>query len=177
MSYTTDDLPLWYVIHTLPRQEDRAESNLRAWGVETFAPKLKETRINEFSRQLNWVVGPLFPGYIFAHFRAGSLYHKVCYTRGVHSVVSFGNFPTPVEDEVISIVRSQIGQDGYVRMGEQFEPGDEVTIKAGPLKDFVGIFEREIKNADRVMILLKTINYQAHVEVERSLVKKLCAAG
>lgn len=34
-----DHVPQWYVVHTNPKQEDRAYSNLRCWGVETLHPK------------------------------------------------------------------------------------------------------------------------------------------
>ena len=34
MSYeAVDHVPQWYVVHTNPKQEDRAYSNLRSWGV------------------------------------------------------------------------------------------------------------------------------------------------
>jgi hypothetical protein len=39
-----DDGSCWYVIQTKPKQEDRADLNLRAWKIETFAPTLKERR-------------------------------------------------------------------------------------------------------------------------------------
>ena len=46
-------------------------------------------------------------------------------------------------------------------------------IKWRPLKNFVGIFERDVKDSDRVMILLNTLKYQAHLLLERELVKKI----
>jgi hypothetical protein len=51
-----------------------------------------------------------------------------------------------------------------------------VVIKDGPLKSFAGIFEREMKGAERVRILIQTVSYQAHVEIERNMVKKVGAA-
>jgi hypothetical protein len=35
----------WYAVSTKPRQEKRAESNLHASRVETFAPRVKERRV------------------------------------------------------------------------------------------------------------------------------------
>ncbi len=40
------DVPRWYAIQTKPKQESRAECNLRAWNVETFVPKIRERRFN-----------------------------------------------------------------------------------------------------------------------------------
>lgn len=168
------DTPNWYAIHTHPRQEIRADSNLRAWRVETLAPMLKTD--GSGGGALLKVVKPLFPRYIFARFKASELLHKVTYTRGVNSVVSFGGNPTPVDDLIIDTIRSRITEDGYVRLYEKLEAGDAVVIKAGPFKDFKGIFEREIRHTDRVMLLLDAINYQSRIEIPRGMVQKIDAS-
>ena len=162
----------WFLINTLPRQEARADSNLRAWQVETFSPKLKENHYNHYTGKPSCVIKPLFPGYIFARFAADNLLQKVRYTRGVQSVVSFGSGPTPVDEQVVSLLRSRVKEDGFVRVGESFLPGDEVIVQHGPLKDFVGILEQEMKDTDRVMILLKTVSYQARIVVGRDMIRK-----
>lgn len=163
----------WYVVHTNAKQEARAASNLRAWRVETFTPHLKERRDNQYTGVPAFVIKPLFPRYIFARFEASTLLHKVCFTRGVHCVISFGGIPTQVDDEVISIIQSQIGKDGYIQVNEKLRLGDKVMINDGPLKSLFGIFERETKDADRVALLLTAVNYQCRVVIERELVKKV----
>ena len=80
----------WYVVYTLPNYEQRADSNLRAWHLETFAPKIKARRVNPFNGVSIYVTRPLFPRYIFARFNLNALMHKVRFTRGVSNVVSFG---------------------------------------------------------------------------------------
>jgi len=163
----------WYVVHTNAKQEARAASNLRAWRVETFTPKLKERRDNLYTGVPAFVIKPLFPRYIFARFEAGTLLHKVCFTRGVRSVINFGGIPTQVDDEVISIIQSQVGKGGYIQVDEKLRLGDKVMINDGPLKSLFGIFERETKDADRVALLLTAVNYQCRVVIERELVKKV----
>jgi transcriptional antiterminator RfaH len=171
-SETTYDVPCWYVIHTNPKQEDRAFNNLKAWNVEAFSPKLCERRYNKFAGAPTYTVKPLFPRYIFARFAARHMLHKVSFTRGVNGVVNFGGGPTPVDDEIIEIIRLQTDADGFTRIGEELRLGDKVVIKDGPLKNFTGIFEREVKHTDRVMLLLNTISYQSHVIIERELIRK-----
>ncbi|MCA1616851.1 MAG: hypothetical protein LC800_22755 [Acidobacteria bacterium] len=166
------DLPLWYAVRTHPRQEDRAEFNLRAWQVETFNPRLREQRYNEFSGKPINLNKPLFPRYIFARFAADKLLHKVWYTRGVESVLGFGEGPASIADELIDLIKSKVGEDGFVRIKEELKPGDEVIIKHGPLKAFMGVFEREVESSDRIIILLNAVNYQGRVMVERHLVDK-----
>ena len=166
------DLPQWYAVRTHQWQEDRADFNLRSWQVETFNPRMREQRYNEFSGKPINLNKPLFPRYIFARFEADRL-HKIWYTRGVQSVLGFGDGPAPIADELIDIIKSKVDGDGFVRIREELKPGDEVIIRQGPLKSFMGVFERELKSTDRVIILLNAVKYQARVMVERHLVEKL----
>jgi len=167
------DTPLWYVVHTNAKQEERADSNLRAWGVETLYPKLQSRRFNEFTGVPTITTKPLFPGYIFAKFNARKQLAKISFTRGVHSVVSFGGQPVAVEDDVIQIVKDRIDQSGFVRLGEDLQQGDRVVIKAGPLREFEGIFEGKLKDNDRITVLLTTISYQGRLVINRDLIEKV----
>lgn len=162
----------WYAIHTHLHQETRAEANLKAWHVETFYPKVKEERRNEFSGAISYITKPFFQRYLFARFELDLLLHKVWFTRGVHSVVSFGGIPSPVEDAVIEFVQQRADNDGFVKLGDQLKPGDKVVMKGGMLNNLTGIFEREMNDSDRVMILLQTINYQGHIIVEKNSIRK-----
>jgi transcriptional antiterminator RfaH len=162
----------WYAIHTHPKQEDRAESNLKAWRVETFVPRYKQRRYHQYTNNPSQLIKPLFPRYIFARFVASELLHKIHFTRGVHSVVSFGKAPIPIDDELIAIIQARRSEDGFVRIGDEFKAGDHVMVKAGHFKGFTGIFERSLKDADRVMIMLKTVGYQPHIVIEKEYVVK-----
>lgn len=171
----TGDSLCWYVVHTRPKQEDRTSTNLRTWGIETVNPKLRVDKFNEFTGRLTQIVKPLFPGYIFSRFKYNDVYHRVRYTRGVHSLVSFDNQPIPVAAEIIEVVRSQMGDDEFVKTFDEFKPGDEVMINNGRFQNLYGVFEREMPDSDRVRILLNTVSFQAHIVVERALVKKVSA--
>ena len=170
---TVADTPYWYAIHTHPRQESRAEENLKAWRVETFFPRARGCRFNKFTGEPSYFIKPLFPRYFFARFALSSLLHKVRFTRGVHSVVCIGSDPAPVDDRVIEIIATQADEVGFVKVGADLEPGAKVLIQAGPFKRLTGIFEREVSAADRVKILLDCVAFQARVEVERRHVKAL----
>ncbi len=174
MSYAiVTDIPNWYAIHTHPKQENRAERNLQAWNVETFFPKIRDCRFNEFTGEPSYFIKPLFPGYLFARFALNKLLHKVCFTRGVHRVVCVGNDPAPVDDRMIEIIAAQIDATGFVKIGDDLELGAKVLIQAGPFKGLTGIFEREASAVDRIKILLDCVSFQARVEVERVQVKPL----
>ena len=165
--------PRWYAIHTHLHQENRAEANLRAWNIQTFYPRVKERRRNEFSGAITYITKPFFLRYLFARFDLEQSLHKVWFTRGVHSVVSFGGPPIPVEDDVIEFFQARADDNGFVRLGEDLKPGDKVMMKGGMLDNLVGVFEREMNDSERVMILLQTINYQGRVIVEKDTIRKV----
>jgi transcriptional antiterminator RfaH len=172
LAETTISNPLWYAIYTKPREEDRVSRNLTSWNIPTFAPKIKTKRYNQYSGAAIYIPQPLFPRYIFARFDAGSLLNKIYYTRGVKSIVGFNNVPLEVEDDIIALIQAQVGEDGFIRLGEDFKRGDEVTVRNGAFRGISGIFDRSMKDSGRVMILLNAINYQAAVIVEKEKVQK-----
>ncbi len=163
----------WYAIHTHARQEDRAENNLRAWNVEAFTPRCLGRRRQEFKTRPSFFVKPLFPGYIFARFNARTMLHKIRFTRGVRSVISVGDQPAPIEDELIGIIKSKMDEDGIVSLEDNFRAGDDVMVRGGYFSGFAGVFERRMKDSERVMILLKTINSQVRVIVPVNDITKL----
>lgn len=162
----------WYAIHTHAREEDRADLNLRAWGVETCCPKLMSVRSHAFTGRAVHVIKPMFPSYILARFDAETMLHKVCFTRGVRSVVTAGNDPAHVEDEIIERLRSRMSKDGLITLLDELDAGDEVYLKAGPLKGFTGVFNSKQKGSDRVMILLTAVNFQGRLIIDKEMVAK-----
>lgn len=158
----------WYAIRTKPRQEERAVENLKSWGITTLAPRIKGTNGRGHSH--------LFPGYIFARFAGSKMLHDIHFTRGVAYVVSFGGVPAPISAELIAEIYSRIDENGIVmRTMTALNPGDHVIIKSGCLRNFVGVFERDLSGSERVQILLRTVSYSAHVEISRSEVAKLAS--
>jgi transcription antitermination factor NusG len=60
-------------------------------------------------------------------------------------------------------------------MNDDLKPGDEVIIKEGMFKDLTGVFEHQVGDADRVRILLETVNYQIQAVIDSHSVRKLNA--
>jgi transcriptional antiterminator RfaH len=163
----------WYAVYTKPKQEERVDCNLRAWQVETFAPKIKERQVNQFSGKATYVTRHLFPKYIFARFDADVLLHKIHFTRGVQYIVSFSGKPTPVDDDIIDLIKARQGADGFVRLNDDLVPGDKVKIHKSPLQNFTGVFESKSTQEGRVSILLTAVSYQARVIIEQEALRKV----
>ena len=165
-----ESLSRWYVVYTRSKQEFRVESNLKAWGVETFNPRVRERpRRLEKTRR---AVKQLFPRYLFARFACEDL-HKISFTRGVQTVVSFGNKPAPVDDAVIFLIKARIGEDGFVRFNNELNTGDRVMIVGGPFESLEGIFDKTLNGSERVSLLLSTVALQGRLIIERDYVVKL----
>ena len=161
----------WYAVRTKPNEEDRADMNLRAWRVETFTPKVKELHTSDYGSS-RYVTSHLFARYIFARFDVERQLHQINYTRGVENVVSFGGNPISIDDIVIERIKDRIGDDGFVRINEDLKAGDTVRVNSGPLQSIEGVFERKLKDKDRVKILLSTISYESHLLIDRAMVAK-----
>jgi transcriptional antiterminator RfaH len=174
----TDELPsatpAWYVLQTRPRQEERAKANLEAWSIETFFPKVLERRLNEYTGAATFIGKPLFPQYLFARFSANQAINRIRFTRGVDRIVSFGAGPCRVDEEIIGFLRSQVREDGYVRIGEELKYGDMVVVRHN-LGQFTGIFERELSDGERVSILLMSISYQGRIVVNKNSVRRVAS--
>lgn len=168
-----EDAPQWYVVYTNPKQEERASDNLRAWGVEILHPKLRTHRYNEFTGAPSLLTKSLFPRYIFAKFNARQQLSNICLTRGVNNVVRCDGQPAQVGESIIETVNARIDKNGFVKAGEDLKRGDKVVIRAGPLRHFVGVFDEELKESERISILLTTISYQGRLVVNKDAIEKL----
>jgi len=161
----------WYAIHAKPRQESVAVLSLQREKVETFFPQLRRKRT--IRRVRKWVTGPLFPGYFFARFDAQRDARLVRYATGVIKVVSFGNQPAIVEDAIIAAIQHHAEDDVVTVSPLQFKPGDVVEIQAGPLRGFQGVFEREMSDQERVVVLLDTLATSTRVQISREKLEKI----
>jgi transcription antitermination factor NusG len=163
---TTSDEIQWFAIQARPGAEAAAESNLRLLPVETLLPLARRT-VHHATRTPRMVLRPLFPGYLLGRFCAAASLRAVSYSRGVLRVVGGGGRPWPVDDAIVAEIRERIGLEGYVEIGERpFRVGDSVRITTGPLSGWAGVFDSELSDTQRVVILIETLQ-QGRVVVQR----------
>ncbi len=161
----------WYVIQTKPKKEEEAKSYLSTKGVEIFSPLIETFLLR--NGKMNTELKPLFPNYIFGKFDLDFNYPLVRWAKGVKKVLGFGDYPTPISEEVVEIIRERADTYGIVRLKCHFQTNDLIRIKTGPLKDLLGIFERWISDSERVRILLNLMGYQPAVEIHYSMIEKV----
>lgn len=155
----------WYVLRCKPHQEKSVCVHLERVGIKTFFPLTREYRSVRDGSQTT--IGPLFPGYLFAQFDIDRDHRTVAYCRGVRGLVSFGDRPAVVEQDLLVAIEARM-TDGYVDLTEanRFTPGQEVRIENGPLRGIEAIFERAIPGYQRAVLLLNALSYQARLVVD-----------
>ncbi|MCX7965069.1 MAG: transcriptional activator RfaH [Syntrophorhabdaceae bacterium] len=160
----------WFVVNTKPKNETRAALNLESGGIETLAPKLKLRKYK--NGRFVVVIEPMFPGYIFAKFNPVDDFRLVKYTRGVKTIVHFGERIVPIHEELIDFIKSRLENGIATIQKKPLSKGDRIVIKDGPFKGLTGIFEREMDGKERVTILLDAVQFAARMEIDRELVEK-----
>ena len=125
----------WCAVNTLPRQERRAELNLRRQGISVFLPHLWKTR--RHARKVDQVLEPLFPGYLFVCLdTAVSPWRMVNGTYGVRALVMQGGQPAHVPDGFVERLRANTDADGALRLPEpDIKPGDRMRLIHGAFRD------------------------------------------
>jgi len=153
----------WYAVHTKPNCEQQVAFHLHKQGFEFYFPRY-EKKVRH-ARQEKTVLRPLFPRYMFVYIdpEKGGWSH-VNGTFGVVGLVSFGQTPQPVSDDVIDLFRKNENANGVIELRQnQFNVGDRVRITSGPLVECEGILQ-EVKDQDRVMLLLDFMGRRVRVK-------------
>ncbi len=157
----------WYVIHTKPRQEDIACTNLENQGFEVYLPLLQGTK--RLRGKWQEVVEPMFPRYLFIHL---TMYvdniAPVRSTRGVSNFVRFGELPTPLPDGFVEHLKElEDPRLGFIRKDPPpFKKGDKATIVDGPLAGLTGIVQAR-SGQERVILLLNMLGRPQKIVVPR----------
>ncbi len=158
----------WYVVRTKPHQETIAEASLLRGGIEAICPRIQERRV--IRRRLQRVIGPLFPGYLFARSTLTGL-RMIKYARGVRHVVSFGAGPVVVGQDVMNEIFRRMEGGVVIPSQPLFARGDLVRVTEGPLQGLEAVFERELPGQQRALLLMRMLAGQVRVELDlRALV-------
>ena len=155
----------WYVVHTQPHHELRADINLRQQGFATYLPRYLRAR--RHARRTEQVIRPLFPRYLFvAADVARDRWRAIHSTFGVSHLLVAGEEPVAVPAGVIDEIRAREGADGLVTLGlpAGLAPGSKIRLIDGIFADAKGVLER-VADDRRVAILLELLGREVRVFV------------
>lgn len=155
----------WYVVHTQPNREARADLNLRRQGFATYLPRYVRRR--RHARRHEMVARPLFPRYLFVALDpARDRWRAVHSTFGVNHLVLAGDEPLAVPGGVVEEIRARENDEGFVKLGlpAGIGPGSQVRLIDGIFADAKGVLER-VADERRVAILLELLGREVRVFV------------
>ena len=150
----------WFVVHTKPRQEQRALENLQRQGFAAWLPMLS---VEKFRRgRLEKVVEPMFSRYLFIRLdMEHTNWTPIRSTLGVSRLVSFGNRPAPMSDDLIQALRNM-----PERAPEKLlQQGQAVRVIDGPLKGLEAVYQQSDGEL-RAMVLVDLMSKQHLVSVD-----------
>jgi|SRR5215831_680238 len=150
----------WSVVQTLPSRERLACEQLRLLGYETYFPRIR------FKKQGRWRTQLLFPSYGFLRI-VDDRWWSARWAIGVIQLLSVGQKPGIVKDEIVNEIRAQEGKDGFVKLAKaapKFTRGLAVRIVGGKLNGQLALFEGQTKH-DRIKVLLQILGGFAVVEL------------
>ncbi len=157
----------WYVIHTRPRQEERALENLTRQGYKAWMPWLEVEKLR--GGRITKVIEPMFSRYLFIQLdQVTTNWGPIRSTLGVSKLVTFGNQAASISDEFVEMLQRTPLQDSK----HILKQGDEVEIMQGPLKGVKGIFDQHDGEL-RAMILIELINQSHKVQVSMQELRPL----
>ncbi len=161
----------WYLVHTKPRQEACALQNLEQQGYDCYLPLLASEKL--IKGAVTKLAEPLFPRYLFIRLDTGDSaksWSPIRSTRGVSKLVSFGNQPAKVSDELVDLIRAR-ETSGEIAEKRLFNPGESIRVVDGPFTGVEGIFQ-SIDGTQRVMILIELMSKPVRMAVSPNSIRK-----
>ena len=161
----------WYLIHTKIRQERVALENLERQGFKCFLPLICAEKLRRGALQV--VQEPLFSRYLFIRLGTGlesQSWAPIRSTVGVSRLVTFGQTPAKIEDELIA--QLQVKTDSAEVQLRHFEPGEQVVVTDGPFMGVEAIYQMADAEG-RVMVLLNILSKQVKMSVPPASIRKV----
>lgn len=158
----------WFLVHTQPKSERKAEMHLGAQSFRTHLPTIQKTI--RHARQLRTVRAPLFPRYLFLILDPQrDRWLSVQSTVGVSSLITCDDRPIAVPQGIVETLIENTDEANLTLFNRGLVAGQSVRILRGPFADFVGTLER-LDEGGRVRVLLDMMGTAVPVALGRSAI-------
>ena len=154
----------YYVIHTKPKQENKALINLQRQGFKIWFPFFKKTIF--FKNKEIEKKEPFFPGYIFVILDIiKDDWSKIQSTFGVKYLITYNGVPKEIENSNVKEIKKVVS-------GATLNLNDKVNIISGKLINKKGKII-EMCSSNRVKLLLESLNGKFTAILKRKLLYKV----
>jgi transcriptional antiterminator RfaH len=164
--------PRWFAIRTRFRDEKVAIKILASKGIEYYLPIKKLSR--RYGKKVRHVDMPLISSFVFVKI-VKDQYIPVLQSEYVAGFLKFGNNLLSIPEKQINILRRLLGEDVDIDIEvveSGLTKGDVVEITSGPLLGIQGVLIN-VHGKEKVVIDLVNSGYALHLEVEKSLLRKI----
>jgi transcriptional antiterminator RfaH len=154
----------WFVLSTHPHREAEALKNLARQSFSAYCPMImKHIR---HARRTYDAARPLFPGYVFvAQEGEGQRWRPLNSTLGVRSLLMCGELPARLPAGFVEDLKAREVNGSICKPEKPFEIGQQVTIQGGAFDGIIGQIV-EMRENDRVLVLLDLLNRQTRVQID-----------
>jgi transcriptional antiterminator NusG len=177
----------WYVIHCYAGYENKVKSNIAAVAKSRDMEDLifeVEIPVEDVTEVKNGkkvtLQKKVYPGYIMVRcYMDDDVWSAIRNTPGVTSFVGLASQPTPLpRQEVESMFGYVVGRPSNteprkVKPKVDFEIGETIRVKEGPLADFSGQISEINDDQLKLKVLFNIFGRETPVELEFSQVSKL----
>ena len=163
----------WFVVHTYSGHEAKVKKNLES-RIETMDMSEKifevivptEEEIEIKNGQRRTVNKKVYPGYVLVKMKMDDdSWYVVRNTPGVTSFVGMGTKPTPLGDNEVFAIKTQMTAEAP-RVKLSLAVGDNVRIVDGPFMDFEGRIDEVNQDRGRVKVLVSMFGRETAVELD-----------
>lgn len=174
--------PRWYVAHTYSGYENKVKANLEKiienrglqdviMDIRILVEVIKEDAgVDENGNPVEKEIeNKIFPSYVLVKMKmSDATWHVVRNIRGVTGFVGPGSKPVPLSNEEVAAIGVDTGE---IKL--DYEVGDSVTVKSGPLKGYIGTVEEISEDRKKIKVLLSMFGRETPLELDSDSAEKL----
>lgn len=153
----------WYAVQTYSCRERIVAKDFESKSICCYLPLLSKKR--RWSDRIKTIEVPLFKNYLFVKIAPEEEeFCKVIRTRGVTRILGDERGPTPILNKEIEAVAYMLVYRAKLIVVSEFQSGQSVRVKAGPLRGAQGCFVR-MKGKDHLAINISILGRSILAEV------------
>jgi len=159
----------WFPIYTHSRAEKKAYQALVNKGIETYLPLHRQ--LKKWSDRKKWVEEPFLKSYLFVCIEPYQQ-TEVLMTKGVARFLYFSGKVASMPDRQISELKLLMASPYDLEVTEEnLQPGENIVIKAGPLKGLKGEVV-SYRSQKQLILRLENLGFSIMVNAATSLIER-----
>lgn len=166
----SNDTIKWYPVYTNSRAEKKAYQALVNKGINVYLPLHKT--LKQWSDRKKWVEEPLIKSYLFVQI-SPQQQADVLMTKGIARFIYFSGHIATMPERQINDLKLLLASAIDIEVTEHnLQPGEQVKVKAGPLKDIEGEIV-EYRTQKQLAIRFDSIGCSIIVHIAASLITRI----